>query len=206
MVGFEFLSLECPSVSFFVARLGVFLEYSFGRRPQVGLFVTRFSALRHVLLSLYPLIRQSLIKHHSEMASIEYRVDDVRSSELKTGLSFNAESLCKVVDTAASKLPSSSSSLSLHAFSESCSLKKKHLNGFRKMFQFLRGTSIRLSHLGEKACNFAHGKVCFYEADFLCDLRFPVHPFIMQLLNEFQITLGQLVLNVWRMIISCISI
>ena len=167
----------------------------------MGLFVTRFSALRHVLLSLYP-----LIKHHSEMASIEYTVDDVRSSELKTGLSFNAESLCKVVDTAASKLPSSSSSLSLHAFSESCSLKKKHLNGFRKMFQFLRGTSIRLSRLGEKACNFAHGKVCFYEADFLCDLRFPVHPFIMQLLNEFQITLGQLVLNVWRMIISCISI
>ena len=81
----------------------------------MGLFVTHFSALRHVLLSLYPLIRQSLIKNHSEMASIEYRVDDVRSSELKTGLSFNAESLCKVVDTAASKLPSSSSSLSLHA-------------------------------------------------------------------------------------------
>ena len=172
----------------------------------MGLFVTHFSALRHVLLSLYPLIRQSLIKHHSEMASIEYRVDDVRSSELKTGLSFNAESLCKVVDTVASKFPSSSSSLSLHAFSESCSLKKKHLNGFRKMFQFLRGTSIKLSRLGEKACNFAHGNVCFYKADFLCDLRFPVHPFIMQLLNEFQITLGQLVLNVWRMIISCISI
>jgi len=101
-----------------------------------------FSVLRPVLLSLYPLIRQSLIKHHSEMASIEYRVNDVRSSKLETGLSSNAESLSKVVDTAASKLPSSSNSPSLHAFSKSCSLKEKHLNGFRKIFQFPRGTSV----------------------------------------------------------------
>ena len=75
MVGFEFLSQECPSVSFFFARLGVFLEYSSGWRPQVGLFVSYFSTLRPILLSIYPLIRQSLIKHHSELAIIEYRDD-----------------------------------------------------------------------------------------------------------------------------------
>ena len=46
MVGFEFLSQECPSVSFFFTRLRVFLEYSSGRCPQVGLFVS--SALRLV--------------------------------------------------------------------------------------------------------------------------------------------------------------
>ena len=33
MVGFEFVSQECPSISFFFARLGVFLEYSAGRHP-----------------------------------------------------------------------------------------------------------------------------------------------------------------------------
>ena len=166
MVSFEFLSHECPSVSFFFARLGVFLEYSSSQRPQVGLFVSHFSTLRPVLLSLYLLICQSLIKHHLEMASIKYRVDDVRSSELETRLSSNAESLSKVVNIAASKLPLSSSSPSLHALFESCSLKEKHLNGFRKMFQFPKGTSIRLPRLGEKACNFAHGEVCFYEASF----------------------------------------
>ena len=157
MVGFEFLNHECPSVSFFFARLGVFLEYSSSRRPQVGLFVSHFSTLRPALLSLYPLICQSLIKHHLEMANIKYRVDDVRSSELETRLSFNVESLSKVVDIATSKLPLSSSSPSLHALSESCSLKEKHLNGFRKRFQFPKGTLIRLPRLGEKACNFAHG-------------------------------------------------
>ena len=102
------------------------------------------------------------------MAIIEYRVDDVRSSELEIGLSSNAKSLSKVVNIAASKLPSSSSSPSFHALSRSCSLKEKHLNGFRKRFQSPKGTSIRLPRLGEKACNFAHGEVCFYEADFLC--------------------------------------
>ena len=39
MVDFDFIKKETPSVSFFFARLGVFLEPSGGRRPQVGLFV-----------------------------------------------------------------------------------------------------------------------------------------------------------------------
>ena len=125
MVCFEFLSQECPSVSFFFAQLGVFLEYSSGRHPQVGLFVPRFYALRPVLFFLYPLIRQSLIKHHSKMATIEYRVDDVRSSELETGLSSNADSLSKIVDTVASRLPSSLSSAPLHALFRVLFLERK---------------------------------------------------------------------------------
>ena len=172
----------------------------------MGLFVCPSSALRPILFSLYPLIHQSLIKHHSKMTTIEYRVDDVRSGKLETRLSFNAESLSKAVDTTTSKLPLSSSLPSLHALSESCSLKERHLNGFRKRFQFPKDTSVRLPCLGEKACNFAHGEVCFYEADFLYGLRFPVHLFIMQLLNKFQIAPGQLISNAWSTIISCMSI
>ena len=107
------------------------------------------------------------------MATIEYRVDDVRYSELQTGLSSNADSLSKLVDTTDSKLPSSSSSPPLHAFSESCSLKEKHLIDFRKKFQFPKRTSVRLPHLGEKACNFVHREACFYEANFLCGVASP---------------------------------
>ena len=84
MVGFQFVSQECPSISFFFARLRVFLEYSTGCRPQAGLFVLHSSAFKPVLLFLYPFIRQSLIKYHSEMARIEYRAEDVRSSEFET--------------------------------------------------------------------------------------------------------------------------
>ena len=70
MVGFDFLSQECLSISFFFAQLGVFLKYSSGRRPQVGLFVSHCLALRPVLLTLYPLIQQSLVRYHFEMDPI----------------------------------------------------------------------------------------------------------------------------------------
>lgn len=124
------------------------------------------------------------------MASVEYREDDVRLSELETRLSSNAKSLTKVVDIAVLKLPSSSSSPPLHALSETCSLKESHLTGFRKRFQFPKGTCICLPRSSEKACSFAQEEVCFYEANFLCGLHFPVHPFIMQLLHNFQIDCG----------------
>ena len=188
MVDFDFIRQECPSISFFFARLRVYLEYSFGWRPQAGLFVSRFTTFKPVLLTRYPLICHSLIKNHLEMTTVENREDDVRLSELEIGLFSNVESLCKEVNTTVSKLPLSSSSTPLHALSEFCSLKGKQLKGFRKRFQFPKGTIIRLPHFSEKACNFSHGEVCFYEVAFLCGLHFPVHPFIMQLHSNFQIS------------------
>ena len=53
---------------------------------------------------------------------------------------------------------------------------------------------------------FAHGEVSFYEATFSCGLRFPVHPFIMQLLSTLNVATGQLVPNAWRTIIGCMLI
>ena len=140
------------------------------------------------------------------MATVEYKEDDVRSSELETWLSSNVESLGKEVDTTVSKLPSSSSSPFLHALSESCFLKEKRLKGFRKRFQFPKGTVLCLPRPSEKACTFAHGEVCFYKAAFLCDLHFPLYPFIMKLLFHLQIAPSQLVPNTWRTIVSCMSI
>ena len=48
--------------------------------------------------------------------------------------------------------------------------------------------------------------MCFYEAVFLCGLRFPIHPFIMELLNHLIIASGQLMLNSWRIVVSCMEI
>ena len=113
-----------------------------------------FTAFKPVLLTLYPLIRHSLIKHHLEMTTIKYRDDDVRSSELETGQSSNAKSLSKEVDMVLPKSPSSSSSTLLHALSKSCSIKGKHLKGFRKRFQFPKGTITCLPHSNKKSCTF----------------------------------------------------
>ena len=126
-----------------------------------------FTAFKPVLLALYPLIYHSLIKHHLEMTFVEYGRDDVRLSEPETGLSSNIESLCKEIDKAVLELPLSCYSTPLHAFSKPCSLKAMHLKSFRKIFQFPKGTTIFLPHPSKKACNFARGEVCFYEAVFL---------------------------------------
>lgn len=64
------------------------------------------------------------------MTTIEYRGDDVRSSELEIGLSANAKFLCKEVDMATLKLPSSSSSTPLHALFVFFFFKRKALERF----------------------------------------------------------------------------
>ena len=129
MVDFEFIRQECPSIPFFFAGSGVFLEYSVGRRPQVGLFVSRFTIFKPVLLTLYHLIRQSLIKYYLEMTTIEYRDNDFRSSELETRLSSNAKSMGKEADIVVSKQPPSSSSTPLHALFQVLFFKKKTFEG-----------------------------------------------------------------------------
>ena len=64
----------------------------------------------------------------------------------------------------------------------------------------------RLPRPNDKACAFAHDKVSFYEAGFSCGLHFLVHAFIMKLLSALNIAPRQLVPNVWRTIIGCMSI
>ena len=146
------------------------------------------------------------------MTTIEYRDTKIRSSELETGLSSSNESVDKdfkiVVLKPSSflKPSSSSSSIPFHAFSESCSLEKRHLKSIRKRFQFPGGVVTRLPLPNEKACTFAHGKVSFYVATFLCGLCFLVHPFIMKLLSALNVAPRQLVPNAWRTIIGYMSI
>ena len=213
MADFDFIRKETPFISFFFARLGVFLESSSGRCPQVGLFVPlNCGAFRPVLIGLYPLLRHSLIAHHLEMIAIEYRDSNVRSSELETGLLSSGESFNKDFKIIMSKPSSSSkpfsfskipsSSILFHALSESCFLEMRHLKSIRKRFQFPEGVTIRLPRPNEKACTFAYGEVSFYKATFSCGLRFLIHPFIMQLLSTLNDAPSQLVPNAWRMIIG----
>ena len=62
MVDLSLVRRECTSVSFFFARLGVFLEKSGGKRPRVGSFLPcDCAAFRPVLLDFHPLIQHSLI-------------------------------------------------------------------------------------------------------------------------------------------------
>ena len=45
--------------------------------------------------------------------------------------------------------------------------------------------------------------VAFYEVDFNAGLRFPLQPFMKELLDRLHLSPGQLAPNAWRMAISC---
>ena len=128
----------------------------------------------------------------------------VRSSGLERGSSSNVGVAGAGTDTATSmpiSVPSSSNPpipsapRSFHALKEKCTLKAEVFDRFRDKFQFPNETRAHLPKKGEKVCAFAHGEVCFYEAAFLCGLRFLIHPFIMELLNYLNIAPRQLMPN-----------
>ena len=140
---------------------------------------------------------------------------EVGSGDLERGSSSNVGGEGVEVDIATS-VPSHAPSSShppapaitrpFHALKEKCSLKIEVFSKFKDRFQFPKGTRARFPRKGEKACAFAHGEVCFYEAAFSCGLRFPVHPFIMELLHYLILAPGQLMPNSWRIFISCMVI
>ena len=158
-----------PSVSFFFARLGAFLKASSSHCPHVGLFVSRDSAFRPILTSLYPLLHQSLNWYRllCAMSMEEGSRFVVKSSEMETGLSSSDKMAEMEIDTAASKPssfkpssskpPSSKNPRSFHALNELCGLDEDMPFRFKDRFQFSNKTRIRLPHKNERACAFGHG-------------------------------------------------
>jgi len=132
---------------------------------------------------------------------------EVRSRDLERGSSFGVGMVGAEIDLTTS-VPSSSHPFAFatphtfHALKEKCTLKVDVFSKFRDRFQFPDETKVRLPRKGEKACAFTHDEVCFYEDAFLCDLRFPVHLFIIELLHHLNIAPGHLMPNSWRIIIS----
>ena len=171
------------------------------------------SSLGLVLAVLYPLLHQSLnwLKAVQGVLAGERMGSEVRSRDLETSLSSSGDTIGAEIDTAALVPLSSQPSVSqpsrfFHALKEKYSLNEETLSRFRDRFQFPKETRIRLPCSGKKSCAFAHNEVCFYEAAFLCGLRFPVHPFIMELLHYLNIAPRQLTPNIWRIAISCMEI
>ena len=98
---------------------------------------------------------------------------EVRLSELGKMLSSSDNLVGIGEDVMTSKPSTSSSSKTFQALIKECVLEGKHLKNLRNCFQFLVETNVYLPNPGEKANAFAHGHMCFYKADFLCDYVFP---------------------------------
>ena len=187
MVSSSKVRIVCPSISFLFTRLRGSLRVF----PYLENFVFEGSSLSVALADLLPLLHQSIDWFEGLMRE-RGTMSEVRSSELKIGLSSNDDPARAEVDTTVSNLRE------VRAFSalgEKCSLDIKTLSRFSQRFQFLERVRVRLPHDKERAYHFSPGEVCFYKAAFLYGLRFPIHPFIMELLNHFNIASGQLMPN-----------
>lgn len=95
-------------------------------------------------------------------------MSEVRSSELKAGLSSSDDPVKAEMDIAASD-PSSSVQREIrhfYALKEECALDVDTLFRFRYRFQFPEEVRIRLPCEGEKACASSPGEVCFYKVAF----------------------------------------
>ena len=189
----------------------MFIGCSSGYYPQIGDFALGDSSLSLALSDLYLLLCQSLSWFESVQGvqRRESMSSEVRSSDLEANLPSSASTGGVEMDTTVSMpLPSrpSTSPRSFYALQEECSLREDTFLRFKDRFQFPEKTRVRLPRKGEKSCAFAHREVCFYEAAFLCGLRFPVHPFIIELLHYLNIALGQLMPNSWKIVISCMVI
>ena len=191
-----------PSVSFLFARLRVSLGSFCTRCPSIKGFAVRGHVLSLVLIDLFPLLRQS-VDWFEELMGSRGIMSEVRSSELETRLSSSDDPVEVEVDTAAS---SRREVRAFHALGEACALDSDTLSKFRDRFQFPERVRIRLPHKEERACHFSPREVCFYEVAFQCGLRFPIHPFIMELLNHFNIASRTLMPSSWRILISCMEI
>ena len=125
----------------------------------------------------------------------------VKSSELDTRLSSSGEPV--EGDTAVSTLREVRA---FYALEEACGLDAETVVRFKDRFQFPARVRVHWPSDEDRACHFFPGKICFYEAAFSCGLRFPVHPFIMELLDHFGIAPGQLMPNSWRIAVNYMEV
>ena len=197
MVSGSEVRAACPSVSFFFARLGAALGVSGNFLPLVGDFIFVGCGLSLVIGELSPILGQSLAWFEGETR----RMAEVRSSELETGLSSSGDP--KGGDTAVS---TPRVVRAFHALEEVCGLDDETVGRFKDRFQFPERVRVRRPTNEDRACHFFLGEICFYEATFTCELRLPVPPFIMELLGFFDIALGQLMPNSWRIVVNCMEI
>ena len=202
MVSSTKVRIVCPSISFLFACLGVSLGVSRTFLPLVENFVFEGSSLGIALVDLVPLLCQS-IDWFEGLVSERGAMSEVRSSELETRLSSSDDPM-EVEEDIAVSIPREVRTF--HAFREVCSLDDETLSRFKGRFQFPDKVRVRLPHGEERACHFSLGEVCFYEVGFLSELRFPIHPFIMELLGHFDIAPEQLMPNLWRIVVSCMEI
>ena len=152
------------------------------------------------LADLLPLLRQSIDWFEGLVREQEV-MSEVRSSELETRLSSSGDPVEGDIAVSTSR-----EVRDFYALEEVCGLDVYTLGRFKDRFQFPEQVRVHLPSEEDRACHFFPKEVCFYEATFICGLRFHAHPFLVELLDCFGIAHKQLMPNSWRIVVSCMGI
>ena len=132
----------CPSISFLFARLGG----SLGVFPHLENFISEGNSLGIVVADLLPLLHQSIDWFRD---LVREAMSEVRSSELKTGLSSSGDPV--EGDTAVFALREVRA---FYALNEECGLSDDTLSRFKDRFQFLERGFVYLVKTNELAIFF----------------------------------------------------
>jgi hypothetical protein len=170
--------------------------------------------LHRLAAELYTIVRPALTTWEAvrnRMAANEAEWSLPLSEELPEGLSD--ESTGREVERASSDaVPSTSGSRQIPRVNRSWKAlsffskirRDEDINRIRRSYQIPDDVVLRIPDSDERACCPKYeGDVAFYEADFKAGLRFPVQPFVRELLDYLSLAPGQINPNGWRTIISC---
>uniref|UniRef100_A0A2N9GGL5 Transposase (putative) gypsy type domain-containing protein n=1 Tax=Fagus sylvatica TaxID=28930 RepID=A0A2N9GGL5_FAGSY len=206
--------LASLSQSFQLFFVGVsrFAENNLGPPPLEG-YVSSDSVLHRLAAELYSIVYPTLSTWEAvrdRMAANEAEWSLPLSEELPEGLSD--ESPGRVTREVSSEAtPSTSGSRQLakvdrswKALSYFSKINQDDIDRIRRCYQIPDNVVLRILDPDERACCPKYeGDVAFYEADFRAGLRFPMQPFVSELLDFLGLAPGQVNPNGWRTIISC---
>jgi hypothetical protein len=205
--------LFSQSFQLFFVGVSRFAENNLGPPPLEG-YISSDSVLHRLAAELYSIVYPALsswVGVRSRMAANEAEWSLSLSEELPEGLSD--ESPGRVTREASSEaVPSTSGSRqpsridrSWKALSFFSKIRRDDdIDRIRRCYQIPDDVVLKIPDPDEKACCPKYeGDVAFYEADLRAGLRFPIQPFVRELLDFLSLAPGQVNPNGWRTIISC---
>uniref|UniRef100_A0A2N9FNT3 Transposase (putative) gypsy type domain-containing protein n=1 Tax=Fagus sylvatica TaxID=28930 RepID=A0A2N9FNT3_FAGSY len=189
-----------------------FAENGLGPPPIEG-FVSPDSVLHRLSAELYSVICPAIHTWEAvrnRMVANEAEWPLPLSEELPEGLSDESNGgMTREVSSGA--VPSTSGSRPLSrvdgtwkAMSYFSKFNEDDVDRLRRRYQIPDDVVIRIPDADERACCPKYeGDVAFYEAGLKAGLRFPIQPFVRELLDFLSLAPGQVNPNGWRTIISC---
>uniref|UniRef100_A0A2N9H5N7 Transposase (putative) gypsy type domain-containing protein n=1 Tax=Fagus sylvatica TaxID=28930 RepID=A0A2N9H5N7_FAGSY len=181
--------------------------------PPLEGYVSSDSVLHRLAAELYSIVCPALSTWEavrSRMAANETEWSLPLSEELPEGLSD--ESPGRVTrENSSEAAPSTSGARqsgwvdrSWKALSYFSSVTQDDIDRIRRRYQIPDDVVLRIPDSDERACCPKYvGDVAFYEADLKAGLRFPMQPFVRELLDFLGLAPGQVNPNGWRTIIAC---